>query len=159
MLEKIQDLPAHVFGVRASGEVSGEDLKKVLHPGLQKLAASFGEIYYLLILNTSVQNFDSSAWLQDMLAGIKYFNKWKKMAIVTDEENVRTFTDMASYIMPGIAKGFSHAEVGAAVTWLSTKDSEKRPIGKTSLDKIALVALITIITIKLIKRAVKSARR
>lgn len=145
MLEKIQALPPHVFGVRASGDISGKDIIEVLLPGLEDLSSQYGEIHYLLILNTPVNDFNVSAWFQNMLAGVKHLHEWKKMAIVTDEESVRTFTDMASKLIPGVAKGFSHAEVGAAVAWLSTKPTGKRP-----MEKLALVTLSAVLAAGLI---------
>ncbi|WP_134087920.1 STAS/SEC14 domain-containing protein [Olivibacter sp. XZL3] len=145
MLEKIEALPPHVFGVRASGDVSGKDIIDVLLPGLEKLSSQYGEIHYLLILNTPVNDFNVNAWFQNMVTGMKHLHEWKKMAIVTDEENVHTFTDMASKLIPGVAKGFSHTDVGTAVAWLSTK-----PSGKRSLQKLALVTLSAVLAAGLI---------
>ncbi|KKX49341.1 hypothetical protein [Sphingobacterium sp. IITKGP-BTPF85] len=62
MLTVIQNLPDHVFAVRASGEVTKDDLKDVLLPGLESLANQYKEIYYLLVLDTDVQNFTAGAW-------------------------------------------------------------------------------------------------
>jgi hypothetical protein len=64
MLTVIEDLPDHVFGVRASGEVDETDLKRVLLPGLSALTEKTNEIYYLLVLETPVQNFTPGAWIR-----------------------------------------------------------------------------------------------
>lgn len=121
MLTTIQHLPPHVFGVKASGEVTADDLKTVLLPGLEKLADQYKEIYYLLILDTDVENFTMGAWFQDILAGIKHLTQWKKMAIVTPQKSVISFTDAFSFITPGEAKGFSSDEIDEAVAWVSLK--------------------------------------
>jgi len=158
MLEKIQDLPPHVFGVRAANEVSGADLKNVLLPGLEDLTSRHGEIYYLLVLNTAVKNFTAAAWFQDMLAGIKHFSRWKKMAIVTDEKAVRNFTDMASKVMPGEAKGFTHAEVGTAVAWLSERNTESAT-QKFPIKKLALTAIGVLLAASLLKKGISLFKR
>jgi hypothetical protein len=121
MLTVIPNLPDHVFGVRASGEVTKDDLKNVLLPGLESLTDRYQEIYYLLVLETDVQNFTAGAWIQDLIAGIKHFTQWKKMAIVTDQKTVEKFTDAFSYISPGEAKGYQMNELQSAIDWLSIK--------------------------------------
>lgn len=121
MLSKIQNLPDHVFGVRASGEVTADDLKNTLLPGLEALTDKYKEIYYILVLETKVENFTAGAWYQDMVAGLKHLTAWKKMAIVTDQKSVENFTDAFSYVTPGEAKGFSLDELDEAITWVSLK--------------------------------------
>ncbi|UPZ34704.1 STAS/SEC14 domain-containing protein [Sphingobacterium sp. PCS056] len=121
MLRVIQNLPDHVFGVRASGEVTADDLKNVLLPELESLTDRYNEIYYLLLLETEVQNFTAGAWVQDLIAGLKHFTAWKKMAIVTDQTAVEKFTDAFSYISPGEAKGYEISELQEAIDWLSIK--------------------------------------
>lgn len=121
MLILIPNLPDHVFGVKATGEVTAEDLKSVLLPGLEVIKAKYGEIHYMLVLETKVENFTAGAWFQDMVAGLKHLTAWKKMAIVTDQKAVEKFTDAFSYVTPGEAKGFSLAELKAAIAWVSLK--------------------------------------
>ncbi|QNL48222.1 STAS/SEC14 domain-containing protein [Olivibacter sp. SDN3] len=152
MLENIQDLPAHVFGVKATKEVTGEDLKNVLIPGLEELTYRYGEIYYLLVLYTPVKNFTATAWFQDMLAGIKHFSQWKKMAIVTDEKGVRRFTDAFSKVAPGEAKGFSHSEVTNAITWLSEKSEQTKNKKKFPLKTVILAAFGILLATSLFKK-------
>lgn len=119
MLKIIENLPAHVVGVEASNEVTADDLKNTLHPALDESVKSFGEIHYILVLHTEVKNWTSGAWLQDMWAGMKNFTKWKKIAVVTDEEVVEKFTDIFSFVTPGEAKGFKLSELDLAKEWVS----------------------------------------
>ncbi len=123
MLTVIQDLPPHVFGVRAKGEIDKKDLETVLLPGLQKLVDTHNEIYYLLVLETDVQNWTAGAWVQDMKAGIKHFTKWTKIAVVTPQRGVEVFTDIFSFVTPGEAKGFGADEEDAAKAWVSAKSN------------------------------------
>jgi len=119
MLTIIDNLPDYVFGVRAQGEVNEVDLKTILLPGLSAVAEKYGEIYYLLVLDTKVENFTAGAWIQDVIAGVKHITQWKKMAIVTDQKAVETFTDLFAYVTPGDAKGFKLAEIDQAIAWVS----------------------------------------
>ncbi len=121
MLSIITDTPSHVFGVTAIGEVTADDLKNTLLPGLQGLEERQNEIYYLLVLETEVGNFTAGAWFQDMVAGLKHFTKWTKIAVVTDQIAVEKFTDAFSYITPGEAKGYKLSELAEAKAWLAIK--------------------------------------
>ena len=121
MLSLIQNMPDYVLGVRATAEVDEQDLKSVLLPGLSRLTEQYGEIHYLLVLETGVENFTAGAWFQDMIAGLKHFTKWKKMAVVTDQKAVASFTDFFTYITPGEARGFEIAELKQAKAWVSDK--------------------------------------
>lgn len=121
MLSVINGLPEHVFAVKATGEVSEEDLKNTLLPGLEDLSKRTGQIYYLLLLETPVGNFTAGAWWQDMVAGLKHFTQWKKMAIVTDQHAVIKFTDLFSYVAPGESKGYLIAELQDAIDWVSVR--------------------------------------
>jgi hypothetical protein len=121
MLSIVRDIPPHVFGVRATGQVTADDLKSVLLPGLEVLTQKYNEIYYLLVLETPVEKFTAGAWFQDMIAGLKHFTKWKKVAVVTDEQTVEKFTDAFSYIAPGEFKGFKLEALEEAIAWLDIK--------------------------------------
>lgn len=121
MLSIIPNLPAYVLGVRATYEVSSEDLRNIVVPGLQLLVDRYDEIHYLLVLDTAVGNFTSGAWVQDMKAGIKHFTKWKKIAVVTEQAGVQKFTDVFSLLVPGEAKGYTHHQLAEAIHWVSEK--------------------------------------
>ncbi|UKT65473.1 STAS/SEC14 domain-containing protein [Pedobacter mucosus] len=118
MLAEITGLPENIFGVRATGEVEGDDVKNVLLPGLKRTADTFNEIRYLLILDTSVKNFTAGAWVQDIKAGLQNFSNWRKIAILSDEKGVEWFTDLFTIATPGSSKGFKLNELEEAKSWL-----------------------------------------
>jgi|GEM_PF-162458 len=134
MLETINNLPAHVYGVRATSEINAADLQTVLIPGLDRLAKKYKNIHYLLVLDTKVKNFTTEAWIEDLIAGIKHFKRWKRIAIVTEEQQVRKFTDFFNYVAPGKSKGFTHDQITDAIEWVSQKE---RSSGQTSKELIA----------------------
>lgn len=121
MLELIPGLPEHVVGVRATGEVHKDDLETVLIPALDRQVEQYDAIYYLLLLETDIRNWDLGAWISDAKAGIKHLTKWTKIAVVTDQENVQRFTDLFSKITPGEARGYPLAALETAKAWLAQK--------------------------------------
>lgn len=121
MLELITDLPDFVVGVTATGEVTKEDLEQVLIPAIDRQVEKYDAIYYLLHLETDVKNWDFGAWMSDAKVGLKHLSKWTKIAVVTAQENVRTFTEVFSKLSPGEARGFAPDQLQAAKAWVSEK--------------------------------------
>lgn len=122
MLKKMNDVPDYVAGFVATGEITKDDYDTVLVPELDRVDKQHGHIHYLLVLETPVKNFSVGAWLQDAWVGLKHYRGWKKIAVVTDEKGVETFTDKFSAIIPGKAKGYKLSELEAAKRWVATED-------------------------------------
>lgn len=119
MLTEITGLPENIFGVRATGDVDANDIKDVLLPGLKRTADRFGEIRYLLVLETDVKNFTAGAWVQDAKVGLQNFTKWEKIAVVSSEKGVEWFTDVFTIVTPGSSKGFKPYQIEEAEIWLA----------------------------------------
>jgi hypothetical protein len=135
MLQFIKGLPDHVVGIRATGEVGKEDYEKVLIPRMNELAKRQGEIDYLLVLETDVQNFSVAAWWQDFRLALKNFGKWNKVAIVTDQKSVEWLTDISSHFIPGESRGYKLEELEDAIAWVSSEgEHEKKE--NVSVDEI-----------------------
>lgn len=119
MIREIENLPANIVGFRAIDEVTEKDFTEVVMPKVKALIDKTDELNYLLILDTSIKNFTMGAWMKDAFMGIKHLIKWKRAAIVSDVDAIRTFTTGFSVVMPGEFKGFKHAELAAAIKWVS----------------------------------------
>ena len=119
MLTIIPDLPPHVAGLRATGKVTEYDFEEVLIPAIDDLVKRTGKINYLLLLETPVSNFSLGAWVNDVVVGLKHFTQWNKIAIVTDQEAVKKFSDVFGYAVPGDSKGFKLSELEEAKKWVS----------------------------------------
>jgi hypothetical protein len=136
MLQFIKDLPDHVIGIRAVGEVDKEDYDRVLIPRMEELVKRQGEINYLLVLETDVENFSAAAWWQDFKIGLKHFNRWKKVAIVTDQKGVEWITDAARHFIPGESRGYKLTELNDAIDWVSGHDHEYHAEEEVSIEEV-----------------------
>lgn len=119
MLQLLEDLPETVVGVRAINAVTEEDYKQVMLPALEKVHKKFSKVSLLILLETSVTNYTIGAWANDIKAGLKYFTRWHRIAIVTDQKFVKRFTDAAGIFIPGECKGFSIADLSLAKLWVA----------------------------------------
>lgn len=117
MISIINDAPENVAAFNATGEVTKEDFENLVIPHVKSKVEEFGELNYLLYLDTDLGNFTAGAWLQDAFLGIKNITKWNRAAIVTDKEGVQNFTDIFSVVMPGEFKSFPKENLYNALYW------------------------------------------
>lgn len=116
----MNDVPDNVAGFRATDKVTKADYENVVIPKIDEHVKQQGKINFMLVLDTKMSNFSFGAILEDLGVGLKHFSKWHKMAIVSESNAINKFTDIFSYVAPGEAKGFTHAELEEAKTWVST---------------------------------------
>jgi hypothetical protein len=117
MISIINDAPENVAAFNATGDVTKEDFENLVIPHVKSKVEEFGELNYLLYLDTDLGNFTMGAWLQDVFLGIKNITKWNRAAIVTDKEGVQNFTDIFSVVMPGEFKSFPKENLYNALYW------------------------------------------
>lgn len=117
MISVINDAPENVAAFNATGDVTKEDFDNIVIPHVKSKVEKFGELNYLLYLDTDLRNFTMGAWLQDAFLGIKNITKWNRAAIVTDKEGVQKFTDIFSVVMPGEFKSFPKENLYNALYW------------------------------------------
>lgn len=115
-------VPENVAAFTASGDVTKEDFTNTVLPVVKELVIKYDELNYLMVIDTSVKNFSGSAWLQDIMLGIKNMTKWKRAAIITDSDTINWFTDVFSYIVPGEFKGFYPEQLPVAIEWVAGKE-------------------------------------
>jgi hypothetical protein len=106
MITIIPEAPENVAAFNATGEVTKEDFEKLVIPRVKEKVEQFGELNYLLYLDTDLDNFTMGAWLEDLLLGLKNLTNWNRSAIVTDKEGIRDFTSVFSVLMPGEFSSF-----------------------------------------------------
>lgn len=119
MLQLIQDVPSNVVGIQATGKVTKKEYEDVFIPSVDKLAKSSKQVNLVFVINTDISQFTPGALFNDIRTGFKYFTKWHRVAIVTDQTGVQKLTDMYSNFVPGTYKGFPIARLEEAKQWVS----------------------------------------
>ncbi|MCT2406827.1 STAS/SEC14 domain-containing protein [Chryseobacterium antibioticum] len=117
MITIIPEAPENVAAFNATGEITREDFENLVIPHVKEKVDEFGELNYLLYLDTDLDKFTMGAWLEDALLGLKNLSKWNRAAIVTDKEAVQNFTDIFSVLMPGEFKSFPKENLYNALYW------------------------------------------
>lgn len=126
MIEELKNLPKNIVGFEAKGEITQKDFTDTVTPNVQALIDKTDKLNYILVLDTSLKNFTVGAWMKDVMIGIKHLTKWNRVAIVSDVETIRNFTNFFSYLMPGEYRGFEHSVLQEAIDWVSEKNKYKR---------------------------------
>lgn len=117
MITIIPEAPENVAAFNATGEVTKEDFDNLVLPRVKAKIEQFGELNYLMYLDTDLDNFTAGAWLEDALLGLKNLTKWNRAAILTDNQNVQNFTEIFSVLMPGEFKSFPKGNLYNAMYW------------------------------------------
>ncbi|CAC9973079.1 MULTISPECIES: STAS/SEC14 domain-containing protein [Flavobacterium] len=112
------DTTDNIVAFRALAEVTKEDFLTAVVPAVEHLVKQTNEINFLLVLDTDIKNFTAGAWLQDALLGLKHLGKWNRAAIVTDSEDIISFTNGFSYVVPGEFHGFKKEAFNKALNWV-----------------------------------------
>jgi hypothetical protein len=103
MVERIDDVPPGVIGLRGSGKLTKDDYTGVLEPALNE-AMSSGEARVLFVL-TDFDRLELGAVPEDIKTGlgVELANRgnWKRLALVTDVEWVARAMRMFAWAMPG----------------------------------------------------------
>jgi hypothetical protein len=71
MITIIPEAPENVAAFNATGEVTKEDFENLVFPRVKAKIEQFGELNYLMYLDTDLDNFTAGAWLEDALLGLK----------------------------------------------------------------------------------------
>ena len=124
MIEPIPGLPENVIGFRASGDITKKDYDQVVFPTVSKQLKEGKELNYIFMVDTNLKDFSAGAWVQDIWLGLKDLFKWNRVAIVSDSEKIRSFTDKAGHLIPGTYKGFTKGQLDEAINWAAVGDTK-----------------------------------
>lgn len=121
MLERITDVAEGVVGLRASGEVTGDDYKEILIPAVEAALEGGQKVRLLYVLADDVKGMGltaGAAW-QDTKVGLGHYNRWEKVAVVSGKDWLRHSVDIFGYLIPGEVKAFALDEEAEARAWVS----------------------------------------
>ncbi|MGA9827207.1 MAG: STAS/SEC14 domain-containing protein [Rhodanobacteraceae bacterium] len=118
MMKLDTSLPDYVVGVSASGEVDARDYETVLMPALDCALKTHNRIRVLYQLTPEFTGFTSGAVWDDSKLGIAHWKAWERIAVVTDIQWIAHATRMFAFLMPGMVKVFSNADLAEARRWI-----------------------------------------
>jgi hypothetical protein len=119
MLERIDNLPPDIWGLRARGKVSREDYEQVVLPQLEDAHRSGRRIRFVYQFGPEFEGFTPGAAWEDVRVGLRYLRLFERCAVVSDVDWVRTATRGVAMLMPCPVKVFGNAAFQEAIDWLT----------------------------------------
>ncbi len=120
MLKTIQDLPEGVLGVEISGKLTHEDYVEQLIPAADAVLAKHKPMKMLCVIGPDFTGMEYSAMWDDATYGIKHWHDFSHFALVTDENWIRTMTNLFGPIFPGEVKLFDFNQLEDAKNWIAS---------------------------------------
>jgi hypothetical protein len=121
VIERIDDVPDGVLGLRASGKLTRDDYREGLEPALKE-ATDSGEARVVFVL-TDFEGLEPGAWLEDVKTGLtaEIANRgaWKRLAVVTDVDWVARAMDLFAWAMPGELAVYEMDGLDEAKEWVA----------------------------------------
>lgn len=119
MIERIQEMPDGVIGLRSSGKLSVADYRDVLEPALKEGVDS-GDLRLVFVLS-DFGGLEAGAWVEDMKTGlgtwVRHHGAWKRFALVTDVEWGTKAMHLFAWMAPGEVRTYSLGQAEDAKTW------------------------------------------
>jgi hypothetical protein len=119
MLERVQDLPAGVYGLRATGKVSKQDYDEVVDPLLEEVRRDGRRVRFLYHFPPEFKAFTPGAAWEDAKVGFRYLRLFERCAIVSDNDWIRGASRAAGALLPCPVRVFGNAAWNEAVAWLA----------------------------------------
>lgn len=117
MFKFIEGLPPDVLAIEASGKVTHEDYRDTLAPRAEAMMAK-GPIRMLYVIGGEFTGFALEALWDDGALGLKHWNAFRRIAVVTDHAWIKASVGMFKPFFPAEVRLFDLAELPTAEDWI-----------------------------------------
>ena len=139
MIDRLNDLPAGTVGLRCHGRLSGDDVERVAAPAIRDAIAEYDHIKALLVFEPDFEGFSFAAAWDDTGLGLRYWDGFERLAVVTDHAWMRHGLRALAVLLPCPLRIFPSAELDTARRWLS------EALGTIHVDRQGDVISVTLI--------------
>lgn len=118
MIELMEDLPEATLGFCFSETVSGDDITAVLLPALEAAIEQNGRIKTLMLFDADFRGFSFEAAWDDASFGLRHWDGFERMAVLTDLPWLRQSLRAITLVMPCPVRLFHAEQSDDARRWL-----------------------------------------
>ena len=119
MIELLPDMPEGVTGIRVSGRLLGDDLRK-FKPAMEGLLKT-DELRIVEVIASDYEGFGPGGLVEDLKLGLgalfQHHSAFKRIAVVTDKEWVAHTLHALAWMVPGELALFGLDELERAKAW------------------------------------------
>jgi hypothetical protein len=120
MIRVLEDVPANVVAVEASGTVTEDDYESVLVPAVEARTKANEKVRFLYVLGEDFDGWTFGALWEDARLGTREFRAWDKVAVVTDKDWLKHMVNAFGWMIPGEVRVFGLAALDDAKAWVAT---------------------------------------
>jgi hypothetical protein len=121
MIERLDEVPDGVIGLRGSGKLTKDDYASVLEPALKEAIAD-GDARVLFVL-PDFDGLEEGAWVEDVKTGLdaelRNRSQWKRLGLVTGVDWIAKSMRMFAWLAPGEVKVFPLDQFDQARDWVA----------------------------------------
>lgn len=118
MIKLLPNLPDHVVGIIASGQVTAADYESVVMPAVESVLKKHAKIRLLYQIGPDVTTITPGAMWDDMKVGFGHLRAWERVALVTDVGWIAHATNLSRFLMPCPVKVFAVKDRDEAEGWI-----------------------------------------
>jgi len=118
MITQLDGLPEGVLGFEATGKLTVEDYSSVLSPAIDGAHAAGRKVRVLLVFTGEFHGLEPGAVWQDLRMGVRDWNVWERIALVSDHAWMRDGLRLFAWAVPGEAKAFPSSQRDEAIAWV-----------------------------------------
>jgi hypothetical protein len=119
MIAVMSGFPEGTLGFKISGHVTGEDYDAVLTPAIDKAIEEHDRVKLLVQVGPDFEGYSLDAAWDDTRLGLRHWNGFERVAVVSDVPWLRTGIKAMGFMMPCPVRLFSLAELDDAKRWLA----------------------------------------
>lgn len=119
MISLIKDLPDHVVGFFADGQITKDDFAQTVTPAVKTAFEKHEKVSILYELGGNITGVDFGAGFEDMIMGVAHFMRWKRIAIITNFDWMRKSAELFGTLMPAEVHAYTTAERDQARAWVT----------------------------------------
>jgi hypothetical protein len=117
VIELVDDLHEHVFGLRASGVVTADEYAEVVRPAVRAWVEQTGHLHALVILEHGFAYDKHGDW-HSAADGVLQWPQWRRLGVLTDSWWLRSMAPLASPYLHGTVRAFPRRQLPQAVAWI-----------------------------------------
>jgi hypothetical protein len=119
MITQIENLPNNVIGLIYGQNITAHDYETVVFPVIKNATKDQKKIRIIFQLNNDFDHMSMKAMVDDAFVGLEYFNKWERIAIVSDNKGINNIIKAMRFLLPGDVMIFPLSEFDSAKEWIS----------------------------------------
>lgn len=139
MIDLIEDLPSATVGFRCSGQVSESEMQAVVVPTIESNLLENDRVRALIVFDSDFQRFSAAAAFDDATLGLRHWDGFERLAVVTDLPLLRHAMHAMGLILPCPVRVFPLNALEEARRWLSES------LGTIHLERAGDVITVTLI--------------